>query len=87
VVVEDDDLVGSAGQEPSRSGCNIRLHLRSPLEPVCSLKGENCPPVVELGDSLHVGAQRDAHPPTVTGRKSPIKSGRVTRQHRSPSPE
>ena len=66
MVVEDDDLVGSAGQEPACSGCDVRLHLRSPIAPVRRLPGEDGPPVVELRDPLHVSTKRDAHPPTLT---------------------
>ena len=59
MVVEDDDLVGSAGQEPAGSGCDLRFHLRAPLTPVRGFEGEDRPPVIELGDTLHVRTQRN----------------------------
>ena len=56
MVVEDDDVVGSAAQEPACSGGDLSLHLRSTLAPVRRIKGEDGSPVVQLGDPLHVGA-------------------------------
>ena len=87
MVVEHNQLQGTPGQQPFAYGPNVRFDPGLPGLPILGQTPPDLAHTPELRHPLHIDADRDDHPPTLSPRRNACGSVTAVGAVRQPSHE